>query len=43
MSAEKTVIHNPHPGTNTKVSKNMLKTKQIIKKHMLGAPSCFLL
>lgn len=32
MSAEKTVIHNPHPGTNTKVSKNKLKTKQIIKK-----------
>lgn len=31
MSAEKTVIHNPHPGTNTKVSKNKLKAKQIIK------------
>ena len=29
MSAEKTVIHNPHPGTNTKVSKNKLKTKKI--------------
>ena len=32
MSAEKTVIHNPHPGTNTKVSKNKCKTRQIIFK-----------
>jgi len=23
MSAEKTVIHNPHPGTNTKVRKKV--------------------
>lgn len=44
MSAEKTVIHNPHPGTNTKVSKNKRKTRQIIlKKNMLGALSCFFL
>lgn len=43
MSAEKTVIHNPHPGTNTKVSKNKRKQNKLLKKRMPGAPSCLFL
>lgn len=43
MSAEKTVIHNPHPGTNTKVSKNKCKQNKLLKKRMPGAPSCLFL